>query len=239
MLDPPPKWFPPVASLILPGTGQIVRGVDRGVLYLGIEAFLLTRFVSAISAGRRERDRYRDLAFLVARRRFDPTVRDTAFQYFEQMERFVESGPYDIDPGPALVPPGDAATFNGQIWELARETFFADPNDPPPPGSAAYERALDFYRRRAVGPAFLWTWQGAELELDNFRQAIRDSDDAFRRSSRELGLILANHLLSAIDALVMERLASRAPNLRLASSVISGTAGQPNPTVYWTIAWEF
>ncbi len=37
----------PMASLVLPGTGQLMTRTDRGVLYLVAEAFLLTRFFSA------------------------------------------------------------------------------------------------------------------------------------------------------------------------------------------------
>lgn len=199
-------WVRPLSSAIIPGTGQLLGRSERGALYLIAEAFFVVRFVAFQDQARRERDRYRDLALDIARAPFGPSERDTTFEYFEQMGRFVESGAFDTDPGPALVPPDDPAAFNGRIWELARQTFFTDPDQPPPPGTPEYERALDFYRRRAIGPNFRWSWRDAGLEQDLFRQAIRESDRAFRLASQQLGLLLANHVLSAVDAFVSHRL---------------------------------
>lgn len=200
------EWVRPLSSALVPGTGQFLGRRERGALYLIAEAFLLVRFVNLRNEGRREQNRYRNLAFDIARAPFDPSVRDTTFEYFEEMGAFVESGPFDTDPGPGLAPPTDPATFNGHIWQLARETFFADPDNPPAPGSPEYQRALDFYRRRAIGPNFQWSWRNAGLEQDLFRQTIRESDEAFRLASQQLGLLLANHVLSAVDAFVSHRL---------------------------------
>lgn len=195
-----------LASAAVPGAGQLLGGRDRGALYAVGEALLLTRFLAFQAEGRRERQRFRDLAFTVARGPFSPMARDTAFEYFEEMGKFIESGPFDVDPGPALVPPTDERTFNGSMWALARETFFADPDSVPPPDSEAYQRAIAFYRDRAVGPNFRWSWRNAGLEQDLFRQSIRQSDEAFRRATQQLGLMLANHLLSALDAFITHRL---------------------------------
>ncbi|MBI2402553.1 MAG: hypothetical protein HYV20_07430 [Gemmatimonadetes bacterium] len=200
------RWVRPTASLVLPGTGQLLGGSERGALYLVAEALLLTRFFSLQHDGTRDAGQYRNLAFSVARGAFSPEVRDTAFEYFEAMAKYIESGPFDMDPGPDLVPPWDERTFNGRIWLLARQTFFADPDSIPAPNSWEYLQALDFYRRRAVGPNFRWSWRGAALEQDLYRQTIRSSDQAFRRARDQLGLLLANHLLSAIDALISTRL---------------------------------
>ena len=43
-------------------------------------------------------------------------------------------------------------------------------------------------------------------ERDLFRLGIKNSDDAFRRASSQLGALVANHLLSAVDAFVSYRL---------------------------------
>jgi hypothetical protein len=202
-------WARPLASAIVPGTGQLLGGRERGALYLVAEAFLLTRSLALNAEGRRERDRYRELAMVVARAPFAPALNDTVFEYFEQMGRYVESGAFDTDPGPALVPPTDERTYNGQIWALARRTFFVDPNVTPAPDSPEYQRALAFYSSRAIGPNFQWSWRNAGLEQDLYRQTIRQSDRAFRHASQGLGLLLANHLLSAVDAAITERLARR------------------------------
>lgn len=208
-----------LASAALPGSGQLITGRDRGAIYAISEALFLTRFLALHAEGRRERERYLDLAFTVARGRFDPAARDTAFEYFERLEGFIESGPFDTDPGPGLVPPTDERTFNGSIWALARATFFPDPDNVPPPESVEYQRALRFYQDRAIGPNFQWSWRNAGLEQDLFRQSIRQSDEAFRRATRQLGLLLANHLLSALDAFIGYRLSQNDRRVGLSASV--------------------
>ncbi|UCG87293.1 MAG: hypothetical protein JSW71_01740 [Gemmatimonadota bacterium] len=182
-----------------------MAGQERGAVYLAVEAVLLVQLFSYRSEAKRERDRYIDLAFNVARAPFAPARRDTVFEYFEQLERFVESGPFDTDPGAALVPPTDELTYNGSVWKLARETFLPDPGMPDTT-SLEYRRALEFYSSQAVGPNFQWSWRDAGLEQDLYSRSIKRSDDAFRSSTQFLGLLLVNHLLSAIDAFVSYRL---------------------------------
>jgi hypothetical protein len=207
-------WFAPVASAIVPGAGQLMRGEDRGAIYFIAEAFLLQRFISLWTASHREEDRYRELAIKIARAPFAPTLRDTVFEYFEQMGRYVESGPFDTDPGSRLVPPTDESTYNGAIWGLARRTYFSGTTTPPDT-SVTYQSALAFYRRRAIGPGFQWSWQSLPAEQDLFRQTIKQGDDNFRQATRQLGLLLANRFLSAVDAFVSEKLSHRARGLRL------------------------
>lgn len=210
LLTDPAKasWVRPLASLLIPGTGQLLGGHPRGALYLVAEALLITRTLSLNAEGHRNQDRYRELAMVVARGEFQPVVQDTVFEYYEQMGRYVESGPYDTDPGPGFAPPMDERTYNGQIWQLARTTFFPDPANPPPPDSPEYQRAEAFYFSRAIGPNFRWSWRNAGLEQDLYRQTIAASDGAFREATTTLGVLLANHLLSAVDAFVTGRLSS-------------------------------
>jgi hypothetical protein len=197
-----PGWIVPLSSAFVPGSGQLLSGHDRGVLYFAAEALLMLRFWSLRSEGRKEREAYRDVAFTVARAPFRPARRDTVFEYFEAMELFAESGPYNTSSGPELVPPTDESTYNGHIWRLARETFLPDPELPADTSSAAYRRALSFYSARAIGANFQWSWRNAGLERDLFQQSIRRSDDAFKMATQYLGLVLINHLVSAIDAFV-------------------------------------
>ncbi len=201
-------WLPPVASLFLPGSGQLLMGRDRGIVYLAAEAFVLSRFLQLTHDAHRGGDRYRTLAYAVARRGFVALRRDTVFEYYETMERFTASGEFDRDPGPGLAPEDDPATYNGSMWLLARRTFWSDPGMPPPPTSPEYQLALQFYRSHAVGPDFRWSWRDAPLEQQEFRATIRSSDDAFRRAQSQLGLLLANHLVSAVDALISSRLSA-------------------------------
>jgi hypothetical protein len=200
----------PLASLLLPGTGQLMGRQDRGAVYLAAEVYLLSGFLRMNHEARRDAERFQSLAYDVARRAFSPIRRDTVFEYYEQMERFTESGRYDTDPGPAFVPESDPSTYNGSVWLLARRTFWEDPDTPPDPTSPQFWRALQFYQDRAVGPDFLWSWRDHALEHAVFRETIRRSDDDFRRAQTQVGLLLANHVVSAVDALISSRLAAAA-----------------------------
>jgi hypothetical protein len=200
----------PLASLIVPGSGQLLAGQDRGAVYLAAEIYLLSRYLQLDHYATQEAQRYQDLAFDVARRTFQPTQRDTVFEYYEQMDRFVESGAYDADTGSAFVPESDARTYNGSVWLLARRTFWEDPNVPPDPTSPPYWKALQFYQARAVSANFQWSWHEHSLEHQVFRDYLRRSDNAFRRAQSQIGLLLANHLVSAIDALVSARMSAAA-----------------------------
>lgn len=209
----PPRarfWVRPAASLLVPGAGQIFAGQDRAAVYVAIEVYAVARLIQLNHQGHRDEDRYRDLAFAVARRAFGPTSRDTTFEYFETMERFIDSGQFDRDSGPALAPESDPATYNGSVWMLARRTFWPDPDVPPDPSSVEYMRAVRFYQDHAVGPNFLWSWRDASLERSVFRERIRKSDDAFRSARSLLGVLLANHVASAVDALISSRLSAAA-----------------------------
>lgn len=209
-----PMIVRPLASLFLPGTGQLLGKQDRGAVYIAAEIYMVSRFLQLDREAGRDARRFQDLAYDVARRQFNPPPpgahRDTVFEYYEQMERFVESGRYDADPGGAFVPESDARTYNGSVWLLARRTFWADPSVAPDPTSPEYWRALQFYQERAVGPNFLWSWRDHPLEHEVYRETIRRSDDGFRRAQNQLGLLLANHIVSAVDALISSRLAAAA-----------------------------
>ncbi|MBI4502994.1 MAG: hypothetical protein HY700_17780 [Gemmatimonadetes bacterium] len=222
-----PPWVSPVASAVLPGMGQLVRGDHRGAIYFIAEAFLVQRFVSLQSEARREKNRYHDIALKVARAPFGPEIRDTVFEYFEQMGKFVESGPFDTDPGPQLVPPIDESTYNGSIWALARRTYIGN-SSVPADTALSYQAALAFYRSRAIGPGFRWSWRNAGIEQDLFRQTIQRGDETFRRATQQLGLLLANHFLSAVDAFVSQRLSRRGLPVNVDHSLIveprTGTA---------------
>ena len=208
---PSPNIFVrPLASLLVPGTGQLLAHQDRGAVYLAAEVYLVSRFLQLDHEAMAEARRFQNLAFDVARRTYGPMRRDTIFEYYEQMERFAESGAYDADSGAAFVPETDRNTYNGSMWLLARRTYWEDPNVAPDPTSPQYWKALQFYQARAVGPNFLWSWRNHSLEHEVFRDYIKRSDNAFRRAQNQIGLLLANHVLSAVDALISARLSAAA-----------------------------
>lgn len=198
-------WIRPVSSLIIPGSGQLLAGQARGIVYLAVEIFLVSRVIAFDQRGDDQAAHYRQLAYDVARRQFVATRVDGPFEYYETMEKFVESGIYDTDPGNAFQPEPDTTTYNGSVWLLARRTYFENPDSLPDPTSPQYQSALTFYQSRAVGGEFQWSWRGARLEQDVFRGAIRSSDAAYQQRTNYLGVLVLNHLASAIDAMVSAR----------------------------------
>jgi hypothetical protein len=199
-------WYAPPLSALVPGLGQGLLRQQRGVVYLAAEGYLILRALGAQRDARRERDAYREIARTVARSGFGVDRPDAEWEYYERLQHILESGAFNQTPGAALTPETDPATFNGSIWRLARETFWRDPEVAPEASSPEYQRALAFYERRAVGEAFRWSWRDAQLEQDLYRQTIDRSNDASRQARQMIGLLLANHALSLVDAYVTVRL---------------------------------
>ena len=195
-----------LASAVVPGTGQALLKQDRVVAYLAVEAYAWARYAADAREGRQARASYRNLASEVARRPFSTTRPVGDFDYYERMEKFVASGAFDAIPGGDLDPEPDTTTANGATWLLARQTFWTNPSDPPPKSSAEYGFAESFYRERAVGPDYQWSWSNARLEYAEFRRTIRRSNNAYRNSLEDLGLVIANHALSTVDAFITVRL---------------------------------
>lgn len=204
------SWTRPLASLLLPGTGQALSGQDRAAVYGAVEIYVLSRYIQLQHDANVNAELYHQLAFAVAQRGFASVRRDTIFEYYETMEKFTASGRFNTGAGPALNPETDPTTYNGSVWLLARRTYWADPNVPPPPSSPQYQAALSFYVQHAVGPAYQWTWQSASLQQQTFRDLIRTSDNGYRNAQGALGLLLANHVVSALDALISNRLTTAA-----------------------------
>jgi hypothetical protein len=224
------------ASVVVPGAGQFLLGNDRWVPYVALEIWgWISIFERRARARSLARD-YRDLAWYVARRVSVGDRRDTIFEYYEELTHYAASGTWDSDPEAAGVQPElDGRTFNGDLWELSRSLFFPGGFNYQP-GSAPYEQALSYYLRNAMPPTFTWAWGDSFLEQQSFRELIRRSDEAYRTSTQFLGLMLANHVVSAVDALVIGRLqagsgesrfrigsefeptAHRMPRLRIAAS---------------------
>jgi hypothetical protein len=195
-----------LASAAIPGSGQAVLKQDRFVAYLAAEAYAWARYLADAREGRRARGAYRRLASEVARRPFSADRPVGDFEYYERMEKYLESGAFDATPGGELDPEPDTATANGAIWLLARQTYWTDPDAAPPRGSNEYTFAETFYKERAVAPEYRWSWLDAQLEYAEFRRTIRRSNNAYRTSLQDLGLVIANHALSTVDAFITVRL---------------------------------
>ncbi|HVO34998.1 MAG TPA: hypothetical protein VMT21_05495 [Gemmatimonadales bacterium] len=226
-------WVRPVASLILPGAGQLLGGRDRGMVYVAAEVWFVARAIALSAQGRRQRDAFIDLGYDVARAPFTPDRLDAPWEYYEAMSHWVESGAYNLGgPGGALRPETDTLTYNGAMWLLARRNYLTNPDSIPPSTDPAYQAALAFYRQRAFGDAYRWSWKNARLEMDTYAETIRESDNDFRYATTYLGAIVLNHLASAVDAFITLRVAggSILPRARVSGS-------RPGYYLMWN--WEF
>lgn len=203
-LDAIPRSATPLASLVIPGLGQAVLRRDRFLAYVAVEGFVLLQYGKDAREGARERRRYRALAHDVSRASFGGDRPNGSWDYYEAMERYLESGQFSLS-ATAIVPETDTLTYNGSRWLLARRTFWANAFVEPPRNSEAYQRAVDLYLEKAVRPDFRWSWRNAQLQLDVYRRSIGRANDSARRARSAATLIAANHLLSAIDAFAVLR----------------------------------
>lgn len=204
-------WWVPLASAAIPGAGQARLRQDRFIAYLALEGFLWARYAADRREALRERAAYRRFATRVSRAGYPGSKRVGDFEYYERMGDWIASGNFDRDPGTAILEPEtDETTYNGAMWLLARKTYWPTPDTPPPPGSAAAMAALRFYTESAIRPEFQWSWRNARYEQDVFRRHIRASNEAFRDAIEDIGVIIANHVLSTVDAYISLRLRLRA-----------------------------
>ncbi len=198
-----PLWAP-VASLLLPGSGQLVMRQPRGVAYVAAEVYEMIQLVVARRDRSRSRNEFKRIARDVARRAFGG-VADGSWPYYEALTEVVESGKYSQS-ATILVPETDTSTFNGKQWEAARNLYFLDPNAPPPPNDPRYQQAIRRYDSTAVRDAFRWSWRDQQLFWDVYRSEVAAKNRATRRMNTARGLILATHLVSSIDAVGSVRL---------------------------------
>ena len=194
-----------VASAILPGAGQLYLKSDRSVPFLALEGWAWVSYIRNHRRSKQLEREYRDLAWNVARRFLTPARKDSVFTYYEAVGEWRESGLFDVDPRtPGIQPELDSTTFNGAKWLRARKLFLRGANAGIP-GTVEYEQALAYYRATAIPDGYLWSWGSSHLDQVEFHETIGRSDAAYREATRMMGVILANHVVSAVDALVMAR----------------------------------
>lgn len=220
-VDRLPLWSAPIASAILPGLGQVRLKKDRFVGYLAAEAFLILQYAKNNKEGNDNTIEYRAIARDIARRNFPGTHPDTVWQYYEKVAKFLESGSFSLaTSGGPTVPEIDPATYNGEQWILARQTFGIPLDLPDARGNSSYPEALALYESRAIPQAYGWSWRNAQLEKDVFTKTIGRSNDAYRRANNALVALIANHLLSAVDAFASVRLIQAAGGeMRVSASI--------------------
>jgi hypothetical protein len=215
-----PLWSAPLASVIVPGLGQVRLKKDRFVGYMAAEAFLLLQYVKNNKEGDDNTREYRASARDIARRNFPGTHPDTVWQYYEKVGKFLESGSFSLSTTGPIIPENDATTYNGEQWILARQTFGISLDLPNPSTNPNYVEALAYYESRAIPQAYGWSWRNAQLEKDVYTRTIARSNDAYRRATSDLVALIANHLLSAVDAFASVRLIQAAGGeMRVSASI--------------------
>lgn len=201
----PSRAVTALLSALLPGAGQHVLGQRRKWAYLALEAVGWVVYSDRRSAAYDFRSRYRDFAWNEARLQLGARI-DGDFDYYETMSKWQRSGLFDADPAaPSIQPESDEATYNGAIWARAEQLYLEGGVIGVPETDSRYQSALAYYRERAYGTEFLWDWTGTAAAQDDFAALIRASDDRFRQATNVLGLVLANHLVSMVDAFVSAR----------------------------------
>jgi hypothetical protein len=209
---------PSLLSLSLPGAGQHVLGQPRKWAYVALEVAGWAFFIERRRAGGRYRDRYRDFAWENGRIQSGSRV-DGDFDYYERLAHWTRSGAFDRDASsPGVQPELDDATFNGSVWSLATRIHGASGV---PEADPAYQSALAYYAAQAYGAELLWDWTGAPGTQVEYAGLLDTSDSRFRQATTVLGVVIANHIVSAADAYVSSRSRS-AVRLRVIPDPVTG-----------------
>ena len=195
-----------LSSLVVPGLAQYRQRQHRWIAYAGAEIVSAVLYLGARADALGLRDEYRAFAWSAARSGFSTEPRqDGDFEYYERLTRWPTSGRWDSDSAlEGLQPERDPSTYNGSVWALAMDIYNLDPTAPQ--GSPGYARALDYYRENGYGPPFLWTWREGSGDQRRFAGLITSSDSRFRDARLALGILVANHVFSALDGFITARL---------------------------------
>jgi hypothetical protein len=201
--SPPSPTTAALLSLALPGAGQHLLGQRRKWLYVAVEIAGWALWAERRSSAADYEDAYRDFAWDVGRIQTGPRE-DGDFDYYERMSKWTRSGAFDADPATSSVQPElDGATYNGSVWALATDIYIP-PGTLPPETDPAYQSALDYYELRAYGSEFLWDWPTA-ADQQELGRLIGESDDRYGQATTMMGVVIANHLFSAVDAYLSAR----------------------------------
>jgi hypothetical protein len=209
-----PMWAA-AASAVVPGAGQALLRQPHGIVYAAIEAYMWLAARDARHLSNQRRDEYRGIARTVARRDAPGSKPDGDWDYYERLEKLCKStltfntrcsssGLFDRVPGGEIDPETDLTTYNGQIWGEAVRTF-TTVGVAPAKGTVQYQRALDEYARRAEKPEYYWSWVNQQQQQDVYRQAIQTANEKYNEYRRDHGVIIANHVLSMVDAFITVR----------------------------------
>jgi hypothetical protein len=188
-------------SALLPGTGQLYNGDDRGYIYLGVEAAAWFARASYLDAGNKkeiEFERYADFHWTIDEyRRHGPPLNTLGANYTEANDSLIVNFWYE-----------DRQQYYEEIGKY--DKYRAGWDD----WEATYDPAFD----RALSP-----------HRAEYRAMREQSNDLLDRARLALGVALVNRVVSSVDAFRTARgRAQGAPpsSLRLESGMRGGSHPQ-------------
>ena len=214
---------PPVRillGLLVPGLPQFLDGKIRSYGYFAVEGVSVAGLVLLTAEGNSKEKRYINLARVARGNFIYPGFRNNPEEqtdlmlpgfgeYYEDLLKWPSSGDFDNDPSrDGIQPETDPRTYNGHQWEIARINNYSASNGgiPVPASPAEEQAAVEAYKRQVYPSQYNWDWTGLERENDDYHRLFGKSEDAYRRRSTFAAILFANHLVSALDVLVAERI---------------------------------
>ena len=214
------RYKPVLFSALLPGSGQIYQGQNRGYLYIATEVASIAGWMVFRNKGKDVREEYIDFAWVNARENISSHNVRGDDDYYEHIARWIKSGEfdadrnYDLDDPFTIDPWTESGTWNGEQWRIATINYFE------PDSSGEYTigtradslAALQYYAGRAYQEDFYWDWTNAGLEpnalaLQNQYLDLRDESNlAFQHATLSLVVLMANHVVSVIDAFISAKI---------------------------------
>ncbi len=214
------RYKPVLFSALLPGSGQLYQGQNRGYLYIATEVASIAGWVVFRNRGRDGKEEYIEFAWINSRENVSSRNIRGDDDYYEHIARYVMSGEFDTDRNYDLSDPfsidpwTEDGTWNGEQWRIATINHFE------PDSTGAYTigtradslAALQFYAGKAVQEDFYWDWT-KDNTVPNFRALqnqyldLRDeSNQAFQNATLSLVVLMANHVASVVDAFISARI---------------------------------
>jgi len=207
-------------GLLVPGLPQFFDGKIRSYGYFAVEGVGVVGLILLTAEGGSNEKRYINLA-RVARGNFvypgfrnnpeegtDPILPGMG-EYYEDLLKWPSSGDFDNDPSRSgIQPETDPRTYNGHQWEIAQINNYSAANGgiPVPASPAEEQAALESYKRQVYPSQYNWDWTGLDQENDEYHRLFDKSENAYRSRVKFTAILLANHLVSALDVLVAERI---------------------------------
>jgi hypothetical protein len=223
-LSPKPRigvhYKPVLFSALLPGSGQLYQGQNRGYLYIAAEVASIAGWVVFRNRGRDGKEEYIEFAWINSRENVSSRNIRGDDDYYEHIARYVMSGEFDTDRNYNLNdlftidPWTEDGSWNGEQWRIATINHFE------PDSMGAYTigtradslAALQFYAGRAVQEDFYWDWT-KDNTVPNYRALqnqyldLRDeSNQAFQNATLSLVFLMANHVASVVDAFISAKI---------------------------------